>query len=82
MHPLIIFGYGTCEMWAYGGHAPSRDQIESVADDFKYAQQVMTEMNAPFKLATFGWRVGSSGGDEELNFMTIFPWRFLLERWG
>ena len=56
-------------MWSYGGHVPSSDQIEAVADDYKYSQQVMTEMNTPFKLATFGWKVGSSGGDgDELEF--------------
>ena len=68
-HPLDYFWVWTYEMWSYGGHEPSREQIESVADDYKYAQQVMTEMNTPFKLATFGWKVGSSGGDgDELEF--------------
>ena len=61
-------------MWSYGGHVPSSDQIEAVADDYKYAHQVMTEMNTPFKLATFGWKVGSSGGDgNELEFHDDLP---------
>lgn len=73
-HPLDYFWVWTYEMWSYGGHAPSRDQIEAVAEDYKYAQQVMTEMNTPFKLATFGWKVGSSGGDgDELEFHDDLP---------
>ena len=61
-------------MWSYGGHSPSRDQKEAVADDYKYAQQVMTQMNTPFQLATFGWKVGSSGGDgDELEFHDDLP---------
>ena len=73
-HPLDYFWVWTYEMWSYGGHAPSPDQIGSVADDYKYAQQVITEMNTPFELATFGWKVGSSGGDgEELEFHDDLP---------
>ncbi|MDB4651545.1 hypothetical protein OAG06_00840 [Verrucomicrobia bacterium] len=73
-HPLDYFWVWTYEMWSYGGHVPSIDQIEAVADDYKYAQQVMTEMNTPFKLATFGWKVGSSGGDgDELEFHDDLP---------
>ena len=73
-HPLDYFWLWTYEMWSYGGHVPSSDQIEAVADDYKHAQQVMTEMNTPFKLATFGWKVGSSGGDgDELEFHDDLP---------
>lgn len=73
-HPLDYFWIWTYEMWSYGGHAPSHDQIEAVADDYKYAHQVMTQMNTPFKLATFGWKVGSSGGDgDELEFHDDLP---------
>jgi hypothetical protein len=73
-HPLDYFWVWTYEMWSYGGHAPSRDQKEAVADDYKYAQQVMTQMNTPFQLATFGWKVGSSGGDgDELEFHDDLP---------
>ena len=73
-HPLDYFWVWTYEMWSYGGHEPSREQIEAVADDYKYAQQVITEMNTPFKLATFGWKVGSSGGDgDELEFHDDLP---------
>ncbi|NCG26620.1 MAG: hypothetical protein GWP42_03650 [Verrucomicrobiales bacterium] len=73
-HPLDYFWVWTYEMWSYGGHVPSSDQIEAVADDYKYAHQVMTEMNTPFKLATFGWKVGSSGGDgNELEFHDDLP---------
>ncbi len=73
-HPLDYFWVWTYEMWSYGGHSPSKKQIEAVADDYKYAQQVMTEMNTPFQLATFGWQVGSSGGDgDELEFHDDLP---------
>lgn len=73
-HPLDYFWIWTYEMWSYGGHTPSREQIEAVADDYKYAWQVMEQMNTPFELATFGWKVGSSGGDgEELEFHDDLP---------
>ena len=73
-HPLDYFWIWTYEMWSYGGHDPSREQVGAVADDYKYAQQVMGELNTPFKLATFGWRVGSSGGDGgELEFHDDLP---------
>jgi hypothetical protein len=73
-HPLDYFWIWTYECWSYNGHDPSRDQIEAVADDYKYAHQVMTQMKTPFKLATFGWKVGSSGGDgEELEFHDDLP---------
>jgi len=73
-HPLDYFWVWTYECWSYAGHSPSRDQIEAVADDYKYCNQVMTDMNTPFKLATFGWKVGSSGGDgDELEFHDDLP---------
>lgn len=82
-HPLDYFWLWTYEMWAYGGHAPSRDQIESVADDFKYAQQVMKELTRPSSspLSDGGLEVPGEMG-RSWNFMMIFPWRFLLERCG
>ena len=73
-HPLDYFWIWTYELWSYGGHNPSYDQKEAVADDYRYAQEVMTDMNTPFELATFGWKVGSSGGDgEELEFHDDLP---------
>lgn len=73
-HPLDYFWIWTYECWSYNGHKPSREQIEAIADDFKYAHQVMTQMKTPFKLATFGWKVGSSGGDgKELEFHDDLP---------
>ena len=39
--------------------------IENVALNYKYCFDVLKETNAPFKLATFGWKVGSAGGDGE-----------------
>lgn len=73
-HPLDYFWIWTYECWSYAGHSPSTDQIESVADDYRYAYEVMQDMNTPFKLATFGWKVGSSGGDgDELEFHDDLP---------
>lgn len=73
-HPLDYFWIWTYEMWSYGGHEPSREQKEAVADDYKYAHEVMTQMDTPFELATFGWKVGSSGGDgDELEFHDDLP---------
>ena len=73
-HPLDYFWIWTYECWSYNGHNPSREQIEAVADDYKYANQVMTQMKTPFKLATFGWKVGSSGvNGGELEFHDDLP---------
>jgi len=73
-HPLDYFWVWTYECWSYSGHEPSRKQKEAVADDYKYALQVMKQMKTPFTLATFGWKVGSSGGDgEELEFHDDLP---------
>ena len=73
-HPLDYFWIWTYETWSYLGHIPSFEQKEAVADDYKYAHEVMTQMNTPFKLATFGWKVGSSGGNgDELEFHDDLP---------
>ena len=60
-HPLDYFWLWTYETWTYLGHRLSKQQIEAVADDYRYCNVVMDEMNTPFKLATFGWRVGTIG---------------------
>jgi hypothetical protein len=60
-HPLDYFWLWTYETWTYLGHRLSKQQIEAVADDYRYCQEVMNEINTPFKLATFGWRVGTVG---------------------
>ena len=60
-HPLDYFWLWTYETWTYLGHRLSKQQIEAVADDYRYCNEVMKEMNTPFKLATFGWRVGTVG---------------------
>jgi hypothetical protein len=60
-HPLDYFWLWTYETWTYLGHRLSKQQIEAVADDFRYCNEVMNEMNTPFTLATFGWRVGTLG---------------------
>lgn len=60
-HPLDYFWLWTYETWTYLGHKLSRDQIEAVADDYRYCYEVMNELDTPFELATFGWRVGTIG---------------------
>jgi hypothetical protein len=60
-HPLDYFWLWTYETWTYLGHRLSKQQIEAVADDYRYCSEVMNEMNTPFQLATFGWRVGTMG---------------------
>jgi len=60
-HPLDYFWLWTYETWTYVGHVPSREAVEAVADDYRYCSEVMKEMKVPFKMATFGWRVGSVG---------------------
>ncbi len=60
-HHLDYFWLWTYETWTYLGHRLSKQQIEAVADDYRYCNEVMNEMKTPFKLATFGWRVGTVG---------------------
>jgi hypothetical protein len=60
-HPLDYFWLWTYETWTYLGHKLSKKQIEAVADDYRYCNEVMNELNTPFELATFGWRVGTMG---------------------
>jgi len=64
-HPLDYYWLWTYETWSYNGHQLSKNQIENVALNYKYCYDVLEETNAPFKLATFGWKVGSAGGDGE-----------------
>ena len=64
------------ECWTYNGPPPSRERIEAVADDNRYCSEVMKAMNAPFKMATFGWKVGSCGagyGNGPLEFHDDLP---------
>ncbi len=73
-HPLDYYWLWTYETWSYSGHEPSEKQIETVANDYKYCYDVLEDMNAPFELAAFGWKVGSSGGDgEEAEFHDDLP---------
>lgn len=60
-HPLDYFWLWTYETWTYLGHRLSKQQIEAVADDYRYCSEVMDEMNTPFELVTHGWRVGTVG---------------------
>lgn len=60
-HPLDYYWLWTYETWSYNGHQLSKKQIENVASNYKYCYEVLKETNAPFKLATFGWKVGSAG---------------------
>jgi len=67
-HPLDYYWAWTYECWAYNTHKPSREQIEAVADDFRYCNEVIKRMKAPFKMATFGWMVGSLDSGDSLEF--------------
>lgn len=67
-HPLDYYWAWTYECWAYNTHKPSREQIEAVADDYRYCNEVMKKMKVPFKMATFGWMVGSLDSGESLEF--------------
>lgn len=60
-HPLDYFWLWTYECFTYNGGRPSRDQLEAIAEDYRYCSEVMKAMNAPFKMATFGWVLGSQG---------------------
>ena len=75
-HPLDYFWLWTMECWTYNGPPPSRERIEAVADDYRYCNEVMTAMGAPFKMATFGWTVGSNGagyGNGPIEFHDDLP---------
>ena len=67
-HPLDYYWAWTYECWAYNTHKPSREQIEAVADDYRYCNEVMKKIKAPFKMATFGWMVGSLESGNSLEF--------------
>lgn len=75
-HPLDYFWLWTMECWTYNGPPPSRERIEAVADDNRYCSEVMKAMGAPFKMATFGWTVGSAGagyGNGPIEFHDDLP---------
>ncbi len=75
-HPLDYFWLWTMECWTYNGPPPSRERIEAVADDYRYCSEVMKAMGAPFKMATFGWMVGSNGagyGNGSIEFHDDLP---------
>jgi len=75
-HPLDYFWLWTMECWTYNGPPPARERIEAVADDNRYCSEVMKAMKAPFKMATFGWTVGSAGagyGNGSLEFHDDLP---------
>ena len=72
-HPLDYYWIWTYECWAYNTHHPSPEQIEAVADDYRYCSEVMREMDLPFKMATFGWKVGSLDAGRALEFDDDLP---------
>lgn len=72
-HPLDYFWLWTMECWTYNGPPPSRERIEAVADDYRYCSEVMRAMNAPFKMATFGWTVGTVPAGGPLEFHDDLP---------
>jgi hypothetical protein len=72
-HPLDYYWIWTYETWSFLGHRPSTEQKEAIADDYRYCSEVMEEMDTPFKLATFGWKVGSVGSGTPLEFHDDLP---------
>ena len=72
-HPLDYYWVWTYECWAYNTHDPSPQQREAVADDYRYCNEVMRAMNVPFKMATFGWKVGSLDAGRALEFDDDLP---------
>ena len=72
-HPLDYYWVWTYECWAYNTHHPSPEQLEAVADDYRYCSEVMRAMGVPFKMATFGWKVGSLDAGRALEFDDDLP---------
>jgi hypothetical protein len=72
-HPLDYYWIWTYETWSYLGHTPSATQKEAIADDYRFASEVINEMDTPFRLATFGWKVGSVGAGSPLEFHDDLP---------
>ncbi len=72
-HPLDYFWLWTFETMTYGGDRTNDEAIEAVADDYRYCNEVMTKMETPIKMATFGWRVGSVGYGSSLEFHDDLP---------
>lgn len=60
-HPLDYYWLWTYEAMTYSGDGLNSETVNAVADDYRYCNDVMNTMNTPFKLAGFGWKVGSAG---------------------
>ncbi len=74
-HPLDYFWLWTYETWAndWMEHIPSKEAIEAIGDDHRYCYEMMKKVNAPFKMATYGWHCGSMTAGTSLEFDDDLP---------
>ena len=68
-HPLDYYWLWTYEAMTYSGDGLNPETVHAVADDYRYCNDVMEAMNTPFKLAGFGWKVGSAGYRTPLEYI-------------
>ena len=68
-HPLDYYWLWTYETMTYSGDGLNPETVHAVADDYRYCNDVMEAMNTPFKLAGFGWKVGSAGYRTPLEYV-------------
>jgi len=68
-HPLDYYWLWTYEAMTYSGDRLNPETVNAVADDYMYCNDVMNAMNTPFKLAGFGWKVGSAGYRTPLEYI-------------
>lgn len=72
-HPLDYYWLWTYETMTYSGDGLNSITVDAVADDYRYCSEVMTAINPPFKMATFGWKVGTAGFRSPLEFDDDVP---------
>ena len=70
-HPLDYYWLWTFECMTYGGDPILASTVDAIADDYRYCSEVRTAMETPFKMATFGWKVGSAGFRSSLEFLDV-----------
>ena len=68
-HPLDYYWLWTYEAMTYSGDGLNPETVNAVADDYRYCNDVINTMNTPFKLAGFGWKVGSAGYRSPLEYI-------------
>jgi hypothetical protein len=80
-HPLDYFWLWTYETWAYDWfeHLSSTEAKEAIADDHRYCYEMMKTLNAPFKMAKYGWMCGSLSAGTSLEFDDDVPFGTLWD---